>query len=416
MAIDKAVDSTALDDGLSEIADAIRGKTGKSNAIAFPNGFVDEVETLQSPEGAWVKPDDWPDIESLPLPGTDTSCMYFLYDCTTNVRYAGFTHTNSLADLSIAKYQNGVLGEFSNADKIIINGEQTAIPLPDDCQYAVLRLDGEYRRWTFARYTQYGLDYWQNNIESNQPCLWCYGKVFSNENSDLYVNNSAGISAINMQRARLFLSPKVTIGYGWSGHTVDSIVINDGDAHGNNLSIMTSNQIKTPYFTYRNAVIRSSGKIFNFNLSRKVDLSGISGADSDVSLNMQQVCQYNTALEEFVMRSNGLKISSLYYCFSTCRNARKIDLGGCDLSGCTSVGEFISDARNLTDLTLGDNLKLSLNLSSCISLTHDSLVNGIIAKLGTVSTTQTLQLSNLSKALLSDEEIAVATGKGWTVT
>lgn len=43
MALDKVVDSAALDAGLTAIADAIRGKTGGADALAFPGGMVDAI-------------------------------------------------------------------------------------------------------------------------------------------------------------------------------------------------------------------------------------------------------------------------------------------------------------------------------------------------------------------------------------
>lgn len=46
MAYDKAVDSSFLDSGLSGIADSIRGKTGKSDALSFPDDFITEISGI----------------------------------------------------------------------------------------------------------------------------------------------------------------------------------------------------------------------------------------------------------------------------------------------------------------------------------------------------------------------------------
>lgn len=43
MSVDKLVDSTALDAGLTSIANAIRRKSGGSKQLSFPDGFVDEI-------------------------------------------------------------------------------------------------------------------------------------------------------------------------------------------------------------------------------------------------------------------------------------------------------------------------------------------------------------------------------------
>ena len=46
MAYDKVVDSTVLENGLTQIADAIRAKTGTGGTLAFPSGFVSAIEGL----------------------------------------------------------------------------------------------------------------------------------------------------------------------------------------------------------------------------------------------------------------------------------------------------------------------------------------------------------------------------------
>ena len=46
MAYDKVVDSTVLNAGLTQIAGAIRAKTGTGGTLAFPSGFVSAIEGL----------------------------------------------------------------------------------------------------------------------------------------------------------------------------------------------------------------------------------------------------------------------------------------------------------------------------------------------------------------------------------
>lgn len=48
MAIDKAIDSAALDASLTAVADAIRAKGGTNAALAFPGGFVDAIEAIST--------------------------------------------------------------------------------------------------------------------------------------------------------------------------------------------------------------------------------------------------------------------------------------------------------------------------------------------------------------------------------
>ena len=50
MALDKLVDSTQLDSDLTSVANAIRAKSGGSGQLAFPAGFVSEIQSIT---GGW---------------------------------------------------------------------------------------------------------------------------------------------------------------------------------------------------------------------------------------------------------------------------------------------------------------------------------------------------------------------------
>lgn len=51
MAVDKLVDSTQLDTNLTAVADAIREKGGTSGSLAFPTGFVDAIDAIETGGG-----------------------------------------------------------------------------------------------------------------------------------------------------------------------------------------------------------------------------------------------------------------------------------------------------------------------------------------------------------------------------
>lgn len=51
MAIKKIVDSTQLDADLASVANAIRAKSGGSADLAFPSGFVSEIQTISTGGG-----------------------------------------------------------------------------------------------------------------------------------------------------------------------------------------------------------------------------------------------------------------------------------------------------------------------------------------------------------------------------
>ena len=68
----------------------------------------------------------------------------------------------------------------------------------------------------------------------------------------------------------------------------------------------------------------------------------------------------------------------------------------------------------MTGITGNPNFKVSLDLSPCTNLTHDSIMV-VINGLQTVTETQTLTLGSTNLAKLTDEEKQIATDKGWTL-
>jgi hypothetical protein len=74
---------------------------------------------------------------------------------------------------------------------------------------------------------------------------------------------------------------------------------------------------------------------------------------------------------------------------------------------------MFQDCTKLTSLDSMQNIPVSLSLSST-NLNQTSLVD-VIDNLTTVTTTQTLALGTTLLAKLTEEQIAVAVNKGWTV-
>ena len=73
-----------------------------------------------------------------------------------------------------------------------------------------------------------------------------------------------------------------------------------------------------------------------------------------------------------------------------------------------------NECPSLTTITGNPNFKVSLNLSPCSKLTHDSIMV-IINGLQTVTTTQTLTLGSTNLAKLTEADKKIATDKGWTL-
>ena len=84
---------------------------------------------------------------------------------------------------------------------------------------------------------------------------------------------------------------------------------------------------------------------------------------------------------------------------------------GRDASG---LQNCFNECLSLTTITGNPNFKVSLNLSPCSKLTHDSIMV-IINGLQTVTTTQTLTLGTENLAKLTEADKKIATDKGWTL-
>lgn len=120
---------------------------------------------------------------------------------------------------------------------------------------------------------------------------------------------------------------------------------------------------------------------------------------------------------------------------SGCSVLKTLDLGGMELAGITASGSsytvnnFVSSCSKLENLTFGTNYGngfatslsannnyATINLSACSLLTKASVLD-VFNKVADITgkNTQKITLHANVKAQLTDEEIAIATAKNWTV-
>lgn len=84
------------------------------------------------------------------------------------------------------------------------------------------------------------------------------------------------------------------------------------------------------------------------------------------------------------------------------------------MGGVESTSYMFSGCESLKNLGKLDYLKVDLDLSDCELLTHESLMN-VINGLSKVTSTTRLTIGGTNLAKLTNEEIKIATDKGWTV-
>lgn len=110
----------------------------------------------------------------------------------------------------------------------------------------------------------------------------------------------------------------------------------------------------------------------------------------------------------------GQAATSFSNCFYNCKSLASLTLPGGFGQAATSLSSCFYGCSKLTDITGNPNFKVSLDLSPCTQLTHDSLMV-VINGLQTVTTTQKLTLGATNLAKLTDGEKKIATDKGWTL-
>ena len=110
----------------------------------------------------------------------------------------------------------------------------------------------------------------------------------------------------------------------------------------------------------------------------------------------------------------GQNATNLYHCFRDNRNLTSLMLPAGFGQNATHLTSCFIGCSALKTITGNPNFKVSLDLSPCTNLTHDSIMV-VINGLQTVTTTQNLTLGTENLAKLTDDEKKVATDKGWTL-
>ena len=143
----------------------------------------------------------------------------------------------------------------------------------------------------------------------------------------------------------------------------------------------------------------------NFNTSKVTDMSSMFYGLS--SLTALDVSHFKTS-----------KVTNMSAMFAGL-DMQELNLSSFDTSNVTNMGLMFSGCVNLKDVTWGNNWASNSVITSFDAspspLSHDSCLD-LFNKLATKSSNATLQLSTTTKGYMSEEEIAIATNKGWTVS
>ena len=111
--------------------------------------------------------------------------------------------------------------------------------------------------------------------------------------------------------------------------------------------------------------------------------------------------------------------SSMASVFNGCKSLESVNLSTLDTSQVTSTTSAFNGCTLLANIIFPENLFPNTGLNdlnlSYSPLTHDCAVD-IFNKLATRTNSPTIQLSTTTKGYLTEDEIAIATAKGWVVS
>ena len=128
MALDKVIDSAALDAGMTSVADAIRAKAGTTEPLAWPDGFITAISGIETGGGgaSWVTIS-----ETLP------NAMYRMGDVNMD---GSLTQDDAI---EIANYLGGG-ADFSSVQKVLSDVNFSGMIDQLDTMYAMDIINGTY--------------------------------------------------------------------------------------------------------------------------------------------------------------------------------------------------------------------------------------------------------------------------------
>lgn len=404
------------DTELTAVADAIRAKGGTTDEMAFPDGFVSAVEDIETglvvERTAWYRPPDMPDYDSLNLPD-DEAYAFFTYDTEIPIAESfkkatfGWYFYSTPDGYYRVHVDRGHIanGEFVIDERILENQYfanwnpgGANITLPTDAgRFVVYRISSTDPKVDVNAATtklmQFTDEYGNEIPGKSTPCvetfLWNYGG-----------NNKNNVSGGT-------LTTNYTLLYTTRGCCIEG-----------GTSEFWNNETQAPYVAIYDHVIYAN----NFGYLPFTGLRGKCKAlyitDSELQMGSKAQNQFQNASGLEILDFSGSTIiaTGMNNCFSGCTSLRRLDLSGWVMTGVTTMNNVFYNMTSLVELTLPDMPALSFALDKSTLLTVESL-NQIISVLPQleegVSCTLTLGATNTAK--LTEDELAVATGKGWTV-
>lgn len=299
------------------------------------------------------------------------------------VRPSNFPDLDSVANLPSGAYGVLVRSEIDNVEHFVASRQIARLYTVRNGALQTLK------EWTY-RTSVIGVPVTQNDTDEPVFIVW--------SNAPLLANNYNYPAGSNRVSARRYIEAYI-IGGTYSANSANYI----NDAFG-----FCTNY--TQKICFIGATINSPYSMVSAPAVKEIVFK-----DCTFGTTIFQVFCMNTPVQvvRFENCTHTAVVTNIDRMFYGASNIRSLDLSWLDFSGVTSQSNAFVQCGQLTDFS-GINIKCSFSFATCVSLSHQSLLN-IIDKLEPVDTATTLTLGAYNLAKLTAEEIAVATAKGWTV-
>ena len=380
-----------------DICDAVREKT-HTDALMLPPEVAAKIRSINPTPtpGEWVRPEGWPDLDSIDLTGFDG--VYLTYDLSKTEGYGWIGLYATTADRTSWTVERGHLeaGQFvAERTEQVANNGYFREPLDDT--YGTIQLwrisaSGHITELKFVPLTATNASNMNNNL---QPCVERVGRLpyvveFSSNFGVSQGNRCCGTRW--MQHDKLLdVSSVTTLQSAWNScHNLQSLDLSGWD----------------------------TGSVTNlrdaWNSCYSLQSLNLSGWDvSDVTY-LQSAWAYCYSLQSLDLSGWDVSVvTNMSAAWTNCYSLQSLNLSGWDVSSVTNLSGAWQNCYSLVDYW-PSVISINHDYSSATSLSIASLLR-IIDSLPVVTEARTLTLGQNNKLKLTAEQIAVATQKGWTV-
>lgn len=200
-----------------------------------------------------------------------------------------------------------------------------------------------------------------------------------------------------------------------SGWNTSKVTTMDNMFYGSKMDELNISSLNTSNVTNMNSMF------YNCTNLTTIDLSNFD--TSKVTTMKELFYNCNNLISSDLSNFDTSKLTSIGYLFYSCFKLQSCDMSTWDLTNVSNINYMFNGCSALIDLKLNDlghnEVTSSLSLNSSSKLSKDSVLflfnNAFDRKTAGYTKAFTITLNAATKALLTDDEIAIATNKGFTV-